>query len=152
MLDSNFDKRRLWQNSFPVKFAKFLRTPILKYICGRLLLNVINKETPTQVLFCEFCEFFKSICFVEHLRTAGSETLVSGSLFNKVASLTTWRLVALLERDSSTGISLWILLNFFGSFFAEHFLATTSQMFVFRLADLWGLQPKINLFGGAMVT
>ena len=35
---SNFTKKRLQQRSFSVNFAKFLRTPILKNICERLLL------------------------------------------------------------------------------------------------------------------
>ena len=35
----NFIKNRLQHSCFPVKFAKFLRTPILKNICERLLLN-----------------------------------------------------------------------------------------------------------------
>ena len=36
----NFVKKRLQHRYFPVKFAKFLRTPILKNICERLLLNL----------------------------------------------------------------------------------------------------------------
>ena len=35
----NFIKKRLKHRCFPMKFAKFLRTPILKKICERLLLN-----------------------------------------------------------------------------------------------------------------
>ena len=66
----------------------------------------------------EFCELFKNTYFVEDLRRAGSETTVRGSLFNKVASLTTWTHVAVLERDSSTGTSLRILWNFYESFLA----------------------------------
>ena len=46
------------------------------------------KETPTQVFSREFSELFKNTYFVEDLRTAGSETPVRGSFFNKVASLT----------------------------------------------------------------
>ena len=38
----NFIKKRLQHRCFPVKFAKFLRTPILKNICGRLLLKEMN--------------------------------------------------------------------------------------------------------------
>ena len=34
----NFIKKRLEHKCFPVKFAKFLRTPILRKICKRLLL------------------------------------------------------------------------------------------------------------------
>ena len=33
-------KKRLWHRCFPVKFAKVLRTPILKNICERLLLFI----------------------------------------------------------------------------------------------------------------
>ena len=43
---------------------------------------------------------------------AGSETPVRGSFFNKIASLTAWRLLTVLERDGCTGISLRILRNF----------------------------------------
>ena len=35
--DCNFTKKRLQHRCFPVKFAKFLRTPILKIIFERLL-------------------------------------------------------------------------------------------------------------------
>ena len=35
----NFIKIRLQHRCFPVNFAKFLRTPILKNICERLLLE-----------------------------------------------------------------------------------------------------------------
>ena len=38
----NFLEKRLQQRYFPEKYAKFLRTPILKNICKRLLLNVEN--------------------------------------------------------------------------------------------------------------
>ena len=30
-------------------------------------------QTPTQVFFCEMCEFFKNTDFAEHLRMASSE-------------------------------------------------------------------------------
>ena len=58
-----------------------------------------------------------------------------------------------LKRDPSTDISLLILRNFQESFFAEHFLATTSHMMLlfFPFTDQRGLQCKINLFGGAVV-
>ena len=35
----NFIKKRLQQRCFPMKFAEFLRTPILKNICKQLLLK-----------------------------------------------------------------------------------------------------------------
>ena len=39
---ANFIKKRLQYRYFPVKFAKFLRTPILKNICERLLLQFLS--------------------------------------------------------------------------------------------------------------
>ena len=65
------------------------------------------------------------------LRVACFETTVLRSLCNKVTSLMTRRHVTLLERDSSTGVSLWILRNFQGNFFAEYLLKTTSDMMYF---------------------
>ena len=85
---------------------------------------------------------------MEPLRTAGSESLVPESLFNKVTILTAWRAVTLLERDSSTGISLWSLGKFLESSFAQHLQAPTSDIMLFFFvlflvfADQWGLQPK----------
>ena len=61
---------------------------------------------------CEFCELFKNTYFKEHLRMAGSKTLVPVFLFNKVASLMAWRPLTVLERDSRTDIFLWILYDF----------------------------------------
>ena len=40
---------------------------------------------------------FKNTYFVEDLQTAGSETSVWGSLFNKVASVTAWKHLTVLE-------------------------------------------------------
>ena len=90
--------------------------------------TTLLKNTPTQVLSCEFCELFKNTYFKEHLRTAGSKTLVPGFLFNKVASLMAWRPLAVLERDSSKGVFLQILCSSKESFFVEHLLATFSCM------------------------
>ena len=70
------------------------------------------KETPTQVFSCEFCELFNNTHFREHLQTAGSKTPVRGFLFNKDASLTTWKPLAVSEKDSSACLFLWILYNF----------------------------------------
>ena len=55
---------------------------------------------------------FKNTYFVVDLRMAGSETPIRGSLFNKVASVTAWKHLTVLERDPSKGIYLWILWNF----------------------------------------
>ena len=38
----SFIKKRLRRRCFPVKFANFLRTPIIKNICERQLLRVAN--------------------------------------------------------------------------------------------------------------
>ena len=72
-------------------------------------------ETPTQLFSWEFCELFKITYFIEHLRTACSEMPVRGSLFSRfrfLQNLMAWRPLIVLERDSSTGISLWILWSF----------------------------------------
>ena len=78
--------------------------------------------------------------------------LCQSFFFNKVASLMARRPLTVLEWNPSTGFSLWILWNFQESFFAEHILATTCDimLFFFFFADHWGLQTKINLFGGAI--
>ena len=34
--------------------------------------NFIEKETPAQLFFCEFCEFFQNTFFTEHLWTTAS--------------------------------------------------------------------------------
>ena len=41
MLESLFNKVAGLQTCFPLKFAKFLRTPILKNICKRLFLDLV---------------------------------------------------------------------------------------------------------------
>ena len=64
--------------------------------------GTLLKKIPTQVFYYGFFELFKSTYF------KGSRTPVQGFLFNKFASLMTWRPLKLLERYSSTGIFLWI--------------------------------------------
>ena len=68
-----------------------------------------------KVLSCEFCKLFKNTYFLEDLQTASSETSVRTAssetsmrkfFFNKVASLTAWRLLTVLERDCRRDISL----------------------------------------------
>ena len=41
----NFIEKRLQHKCFPVKFAKFLKTTILKNICERLL-TIVKGKTP----------------------------------------------------------------------------------------------------------
>ena len=48
----NFIKKRLQHKRFPVKFVKYLRTPILKNICERLLLHQ-SYQTSVMELFRE---------------------------------------------------------------------------------------------------
>ena len=73
--------------------------------------------------------------FLKYFYPAGKTTLQKPSLIrvNKVAILTAWPHLTVLERDSSTGISLWILLNFKESFFVEHLATTSHTMLVFFL-------------------
>ena len=103
-----------------LKFRKFQRSLFLiklQFWGSATLL----KKTPTQVLSCEICKIFKSNHFEKH------------------------RAQTLEERDSSTGIFLWILCNFLESFFVEHLLATTSNMMLFLFfifADQWSLQTS----------
>ena len=72
----------------------------------------LKGDSNVRVLLYEFCELFKNTFFNEHLWMAGSKRAVQGFLLNKVASLTAWRPLTVLERDSSTVIFLWILYNF----------------------------------------
>ena len=48
-LGCNFIKKRLQHTCSPVKFAKFLRTLILKKICEQLLLNIFFQKHNTKV-------------------------------------------------------------------------------------------------------
>ena len=101
--------------------VKWFLKNVLKNICEWLLLHFIWKETSTQLLSGEFCKFFKNTYLAEHLQIVGSKTTVLRSLFNKVAGLTVRGFVTLLERHTSTGISLWILENIYENFFADDF-------------------------------
>ena len=85
---------------------------------------------------CAFCELFKKIYFLEDLQVGSSETPVRDSFFNKVANLTAPRLLAVLERDCCTVISLLVLRNFWENVIAEHLLVTASHIiFFFPFAD-----------------
>ena len=42
-------KKRLWHRCFPVNIAKFLRTPFLQKISGRLLLFFVNNRTLSNI-------------------------------------------------------------------------------------------------------
>ena len=57
-----------------LKFGKVHRgTPALECLFNKVSgLKPHEKETPTQVFFCEFCQIFNNNYFEEHLRTAAS--------------------------------------------------------------------------------
>ena len=121
--------------------------------------NLLMK-TMRQVLCCQIYKLFKNIYFKEHLWTSASKLkrihrwcfLVNFVSYSRTGilkrickwqvrkrqctglfliKLQVWRHLKVFERDSSTAISLWILWDFLGSFFAEHLLATTSHMMFF---------------------
>ena len=58
-------KKRLWHRCFPVKFEKFLRTPILKNIYERLLLEnyILTYYNP----YIPDILFFKSVSFLTQI-------------------------------------------------------------------------------------
>ena len=56
----DFIKKRLQLSCFPLNIAKFLRTPILKNICERVLLRVLK---PTPCLFLYLVETSMGGCY-----------------------------------------------------------------------------------------
>ena len=61
----SFIKKRLQQRCFPVKLAKFLRTPILKNICERPLLFLFSSKIVRE--FVVHKEFVVRSCSVKML-------------------------------------------------------------------------------------
>ena len=53
-------KKRLQHRCFPVKFAKFLRTPILRNICQRLLPRFSGRNINFSTLWYDFYDMIKS--------------------------------------------------------------------------------------------
>ena len=43
-------------------------------------LQVYEKETPTQVFFCEYCKIFKNIHFEEHMRMDAFIIFIDGNI------------------------------------------------------------------------
>ena len=72
-------KKTLQHRCFPVKFAKYLRTPILKNICERLLL-FSEERIPRKTFFRKFSGSFQSN-FTQHALFLG---LLSKFFFGKV--------------------------------------------------------------------
>ena len=52
------------------KFAIFTEKHLCWSLCGRSGLQFYQKETPTLMFFCEYCEIFKNTYFEEHLWAA----------------------------------------------------------------------------------
>ena len=143
---------KIFQNSQKNIFSFFGVSLLIKLQAGNLKLSeattgdvlgptTLSKNTPTQALSWETCNYFKELLWmitsklylkresninvflsilsviqerllVDDLRKTGFETAMRGSLFNKVASLTAWMSLTVLEKDCSMGISLWLLWNF----------------------------------------
>ena len=143
---------KVLQNSQKNIFSFFGVSLLIKLQAGNLKLSeattgdvlgptTLSKNTPTQALSWETCNYFKELLWmttsklylkresnidvflsilsviqerllVHDLQKTGFETAMRGSLFNKVASLTAWISLTVLEKDCSMGISLWILWNF----------------------------------------
>ena len=93
----NFIEKRLWHRCFPMKFAKFLRTPTLKNICERLVLKMtfIHNDKDTN-------------------RSSRSQMIFKIGVVVNFAILTgkhlSWSLI--LWNDSNKDVFLWILRNF----------------------------------------
>ena len=62
-LNPNFIKKRLQHRFFPTKFAKFVRTACFTSLASLRFpaCNFFKKETPAEMLFCEFCKIFNNI-------------------------------------------------------------------------------------------
>ena len=70
---NNFFKKRLQHRCFPVKLAKFLRTPILNNICQRLLLSFLF----SSVIHCRWLKFWKKIIFFSLVRSVKFSYIVN---------------------------------------------------------------------------
>ena len=80
----NFSKKRLQRRCFPVKFARFLRTPILKNICKRLLLCC-------HFLFSMVCRYvgihhfhYACTCVINDVTFSGMQWMISWWVNNLV--------------------------------------------------------------------
>ena len=50
--------------------------------------NFIKKKTPTQLLSCDYCKFFKSTYFEEHLQTIASEFILLNQKESRLVKIT----------------------------------------------------------------
>ena len=100
---------KLKHRCFPVKFAKFLRIPIFKNICERLLLY-LHYNSHHHFHFHHFhyhqkqpfADVIQNRCS-QKFRKFHRKTSALESLFNKVVDL---RPATLIKRDTNTGFSL----------------------------------------------
>ena len=59
-----------------------------KQLCPNLFFNNVEKETPTQVFSCEFCEIIRTPLFTEHLRwPLQSKHLWTASFVSKILEI-----------------------------------------------------------------
>ena len=137
------------------------KTPVLESLFNKVAVlracNVI-KKIRTQELSCKICEVFKNNYFEEHLWTTtvyslyskrDSDTgafrcilrIIQQSLFNKVARLTAQWPLTVLERDSSTGTSLWIFWilgkNFCSTASTNHFSNGVAFFSFLQINKVW---------------
>ena len=97
--------KRFRHRCFPVKFVKFLRTTNLKNICEGLFLNFFKKKLQHRCFFVNFLNCSRMSILKSTYERLVLKHMCGGFLFNKVASLTAWRPLTVLEIDSSAGIS-----------------------------------------------
>ena len=64
--DATLLKKRTWYRCFPVNFAKFLRTPFLLKIFGRLLLKDKLASKTVKILCATARSFIMYICIHEY--------------------------------------------------------------------------------------
>ena len=141
----------------------FEKQPFIDHLQNRrswIIHKIHSKKPVLESLFnkvavlrtCNFIEEDSDTgAFLWNLQTFW-QTQVWRSLFNKVASLTAWTHLTVLKRDSRQ-VFPWEVCGIFRKAFLQ---STSKQPLLtwccfFYFADQWSLQPKINLFGGAMI-
>ena len=89
----------LWEKFF----KKFAHRKTEKHLFWSLFcLQLYQKQTPTQVFFCEYCEIFENIDFEVHLWTAAS----GQSVMNVKTLHKNGKLALQIENESSSNISI----------------------------------------------
>ena len=116
------EKRCFW------KFSKIHG----KHLCWSLFLNKVAglrpatliKETPAEVLSCDFCKNFKNTFFTEHIWVTGSGIFLSFfSHTNSLARGTHQKIIhSYLSKPAAEGMKSVRIRSFFGPYFAEFVL------------------------------